>query len=127
MINNNFEVYKLRRELKRSGRCYRFQRATVNTYGESDGVMEVVGDLVGLYHEQNSHVAITMTDTTQIRTKKVPSILCLYEDVKPLDLIAGDIVVVNGKRMKVTGIVNVQEWNMIADISLEVIDYGGAH
>ena len=33
-------------------------------------------------------------------------------------------VVINGKTFKVTGIVNIQEWSIIGDISLEVIDDG---
>ena len=49
-------------------------------------------------------------------------ILCLYEDAKFLKM--DDFVKINSKTFKVTGIVNIQEWNIIADISLEVIDNG---
>ena len=124
MVNKNFEVYKLKRELKRSGSDYKFVRQTNNEFGEPSGYEEYLGILRGLYHESNSHVAVTMSDTTQVRTKKVPSILCLYEDVAPLALVIGDRTDINGKTMKVTGIVNIQEWNLIADVSLEVIDNG---
>lgn len=124
MVNKNFEVYKLKREIKRSGNDYEFTRAGVNKFGEPSETEEAIGTLRGLYHERNEHIAITMADTTQVRTKKIPSILCLYEDATSLALVVDDKVAFNGKVMKVTGIVNIQEWNLIADISLEVIDNG---
>lgn len=124
MVNNKFEVYKVKRELKRSGYDYEFNRRTVNNFGEPSGEYELVGTLRGLYHERNEHIMVSMSDTTQVRTKKVPSILALYEDTAPLALVIGDTVIVNNKTMKVTGIVDIQEWNMIVDISLEVVGDG---
>jgi hypothetical protein len=51
-------------------------------------------------------------------------ILCLFEEVKAADLQFGDVTVINGKTFRVTGVQDIQEWNLIADISLEVIDDG---
>lgn len=126
MVNNKFEVYKVKRELKRSGRDYEFTRPKANGFGEpsDEEDEEEVGILRGLYHEQSEHVMVSMSDTTQVRTKKVPSILCLYEDAAPLALVIGDRVKLNGKTMKVTGVVDIQEWNLIVDVSLEVVDNG---
>lgn len=120
MINTKFEAYKLRRELKRIGIEYEFKRAGLNSFKEPTNESVSAGKLTGLYHEQNSSVSVATGETTQTRTKKVPMILCLYEDAKTLKL--GDIVEINSKKLKVTGVVNIQEWNIIADISLEVID-----
>ncbi len=122
MINTKFEAYKLRRELKKIGIEYEFKRAKLNDFKEPTKEEEFAGKLTGLYHEQNSHVSVTTGETTQTRTKKTPMILCLYEDAKFLKL--GDIVKINSKTLKVTGIVNIQERNIIADISLEVVDDG---
>lgn len=124
MINTKFEAYKIKRELKRSGIDYEFKRAEKNEFGEPTGELMLVGMLKGLYHEQNSSVQITTGDTTQVRTKKVPMILCLYEDTASLVLQVGDIVKINAKTFKVTGVINIQEWNLISDISLEVVDNG---
>ena len=120
MINTKFEAYKIRRELKRVGKEYEFTRAKLNDFKEPTKDSVVAGKLMGLYHEQNSYVSATTGETTQTRTKKSPMILCLYEDAKDLKL--GDFVKINSKKMKVTGVVNIQEWNIIADISLEVVD-----
>ena len=122
MINTQFEAYKIKRELKRSGIDYEFKRSGVNDFGEPVGEPTVVGTIRGLYHEQNSSVQVTTGDTTQVRTKKIPMILCLYEDAASLVLQVGDELKINNKTLKVIGVVNIQEWNIIADISLEVVD-----
>ena len=124
MINTKFEAYKIKRELKRSGTDYEFKRAGKNKFGESTDELNIIGKLTGLYHEQNGSVQITTGDTTQIRNKKVPMILCLYEDTASLALQIGDIVEFNARTFKVTGVVNIQEWNIVSDVSLEVIDNG---
>ena len=124
MINTRFEAYKIKRELKRSGIDYEFKRKKKNDFGEPVGDPEVFGSLKGIYHEQNSNIQVTTGDTTQVRTKKIPMILCLYEDIARLALVVGDTVTINAKTFKVTGVVNIQEWNLISDISLEVVDSG---
>ena len=123
MINTQFEAYKLKRELKRSGIDYEFKRSGLNNFGEPVCKPAMIGTIRGLYHEQNSNVQITTGDTTQIRTKKIPMILCLYEDVASLALQVGDLLEINKKQFKVTGVTNIQEWSIISDISLEVIVY----
>lgn len=124
MINTRFEAYKLKRELKRSGIDYEFQRLGVNDFGEPDDEPTVVGSLKGLYHEQNSNIEITTGDATRVRTKKIPMILCLFDDAASLALKIDDFLFINKKKFKVTGIVNIQEWSIISDISLEVVDDG---
>lgn len=137
MVNKDFEAYKLKRELKRSGIDYEFKRKGMNEFGEPSDEPVPIGVIRGLYHEENSNIQITTGDTTRIRTKKIPMILCLYEDAtslgsdnepaldeKEFGLKVDDQVVINGKTFKVTGIVNIQEWSIIGDISLEVIDDG---
>lgn len=128
MINTRFEAYKIKRELIRSGIEVVLRRPRLNQFKEPSNEYEYVGKLKGLYHELSGSVAgyvkITTGDTTQVRSKKDPMLLCLYEDVKRLKLRVGDQIKINAKMFKVTGVVNVQEWNIIADVSLEVVDCG---
>lgn len=124
MVNKEFEVYKLKRELLRSGIEVKVKRRKVNMFGEPSEAPEVIGFLQGLYHEQNSNIQITTSDAIQIRTKKIPMILCLFYEIECLSIKPGDFIIMNGKEFKVTGIVNIQEWNLIADVSLEVVDDG---
>lgn len=122
MINTKFEAYKIKRELKRSGIDYEFKRSGLNDFGEPSNELITVGIIKGLYHEQNSNIQITTGDTTQVRTKKIPMILCLYDDATSLVLQVGDLLEINKKQFKVTGVTNIQEWSIISDISLEVVD-----
>lgn len=124
MVNTKFEAYKLKRELRRSGINYEVKRFGRNEFGEPVSDADTVGIIKGLYHEQNSNIQITTGDTTQVRTKKIPMILCLYDDVASLNFIVGDFIMINEKMFKITGVVNILEWNIISDISLEVFDDG---
>ena len=121
MINKQFEAYKIKREIRRSGETYTFMRPSLNEFGEPSGDETEVGSLRGLYHEQNSNVQLTTGDTTQIRTKKLPMILCIYEDAKALNLQLGDKLYLNDRILKVVSLVNIQEWNIIGDLSLEEV------
>lgn len=124
MINKQFEAYKIRREIKRSGETYTFKRPVLNEFGEPSGDEIEVGSLRGLYHEQygnDSNIRLMTGDTTQIRTKKMPMILCIYEDAKALNLHLGDKLYLNGRILKVVSLVNIQEWNIIGDLSLEEV------
>lgn len=121
-MNTRFEAHKVQRELKRSGIEYGFERLGKNEFGESNAEVTKSFKIRGLYHEQNGYITITTTEGAKTRTKKTPMILCLWEDVLNSDLKIGDVVKVNGKVLKVNGVVNVQEWNIVADISLEATD-----
>lgn len=120
MINTKFEAYKIERELRRSGRGFEFYRNGVNEFGEPDSDSQIeLGGLSGIYHEQNSNVQTVSGDTTITRTKKIPMILCLYSSWQELGLKPGDFTFVNSKKLYVSGCVNVQEWGIVGDISLE--------
>ena len=121
-MNTRFEAYKIQRELKRSGIEFEFERLGKNEFGESNEEVTKSFKIKGLYHEQNGYITITKREAAKTRTKKTPMILCLYEDVVKSGLQIGDRVRMNNKTFKVNGIVNVQEWNIISDISLEFID-----
>ena len=124
MINTKFEVYKIQRELNRSGIVVDFLRQETNKFKEPIGEPKKVGSILCIYHEQNGRIKISTGDTTQVRTKKVPMLLCLHSDVSQVNIQVGDQVKLNGKTFNVTGVINIQEWNLVADISLEVVDVG---
>lgn len=124
MINTKFEAYKLKRELLRSGIVFKFKRNSKNEFGEDNKEPEIIGEIKGLYHEQNSNIQTIAGDTTRSRTEKIPMILCLHEDAVKIGVKVDDYIEFNDKVFKVSGVVNIQEWNVISDISLEVIDNG---
>lgn len=130
MINTKFEAYKLRRELKRSGKIYKIERYCVNEYGEPvKNATSKVGEFKGLYHEQNGYMQMSTTDTTQVIYKKIPMIMCLYEDIDNLNLKVDDFIQIGESggnidfsEYRVTGVTNIQNWGIIADISLEPVE-----
>lgn len=126
MINTRFEAYKVRREIVRSGRLLDMFRSYKNEFGEPDKRFDPMnlGVLSAIYHEENSNVQFQNGENVITRTKKIPMLLCLYDSWQSMKLQAGDFTFINGKKFVVTGCVNVQEWSIIADISLEVFDGG---
>lgn len=130
MINTKFEAYKLKRELKRSGKTYKIERYGVNGYGEPvKNATSKVGEFKGLYHEQNGYTQMSTTDTTQVISKKIPMIMCLYEDIKELNLKVDDFIQIGEccgnidfSEYRIVGITNIQNWGIFADISLEPVE-----
>ncbi|MDR0326684.1 MAG: hypothetical protein LBI05_00145 [Planctomycetaceae bacterium] len=129
-MNTQFERNKLQRELDRSGKQLDFFRSTKNAFGEPLPEAENIGTILGLYHEVNGFNRSSMAGGTTLTrgmasgVPKEPRILCLYESVTECDLRFDDYTIHNGKRYKVVEITNIQEWNIIADISLEVVGNG---
>lgn len=133
MVNNKFEVYKLKRELKRSGTQFTFVRSKKNEYGEATGEQEVVLKVTGLYHESNSYVSRSFGDGTISRNMKQPQLLCLMEDLDKDTLHQGDVVQVAtgtsemlSKTLEFNGLVDIGNWGLIADLSFSEVDDGKA-
>ena len=127
-LNTRFEAYKVQRLITRNGKNFDFFRPGINDVGEStpiDFEGTPIASVEGVYHESTFRFTIEMkmTDTTQTRSKKMPMVLCLWSDeAKSLQI--GDVTIINGRKFKVVAITNVQEWNIICDISLEIEDDG---
>lgn len=130
MINTKFELYKLRRELKRNGKDYTFRRRKLNKFNEPTGELEDVLTIRCLYHEVSSFKTTSTGDSSTTVTEKQPMLLCAVEDVKGSGLEMGDFIEVvdsvygDKKVLRFVGIVDVQNYGIIADISLEVVEDG---
>lgn len=115
---------QIEREIKHSGTKVEFFARVRNNYGEPESEINFIGSAICLYHEQNSSVAVTTNDVTQTRTKKIPMILMLFDAYKNLELKTDYIAKLNGKNYIVNGAVNIDELNITADVTLEVMDCG---
>lgn len=146
MINNRFVLYQVKREIKRNGREMSFLRSKINEYGEPTDEKEIVCTYKGLFHEHNPH----MLDSYKIMTgqtlgwytgEKYPQLMVTYEDfwfdkkitneegeteIVKDSVQVGDEVIWNGRLIRVTGISNVEEWNLLYDISFEEVEDGKA-
>lgn len=122
-MNLKMEKHKMIQQIQRSGTSYVFERLGLNKYNERD--LELPNErfeLFGVFHEVSDHLNVQMSDEVRFRTKKIPSIMCLWEDAQVVRV--DDLVVINTRTYKVNGVINLNEWNIVADISLEVIDDG---
>lgn len=147
MINNKFVLYQVKREIKRNGTKMDFYRRELNKFGEPNDEPTLYCSLIGLYHEHNPH----MLDSYKILTSqtlgtytgdKYPQLMVPYEDFWIEEIVIddetgeekiikknvqkGDEVNFNGRILRVTGVSNVQEWNLLYDISFEEVDDGTA-
>lgn len=124
-VNTQFEAYKIEREIHKNGVYNVFYRPGINSFGEPDNtLLSTVGGLNALYHEQNGFVQVAVANEVQYRTKKQPMMMSLLSDVRALGLQVGDFTIIDDKKYTVIAIANLYNWDILADISLEVSDYG---
>lgn len=138
MVNRKFELYKIKREIKRNGIPFVYWRFPKNQFGEVDKEKEPIYlcTIKGMYHEFTAHMSDTFivlsgTETATTRTKKTPQSLCKYDDVlftnkdgENDSIKIGDYVYYNYRVMRVAGLQNIMEWNTLVDVSFEEVDDG---
>lgn len=113
------ELHKVVREIAVHGSKYVFSRETKDEYGEATGKETEIKTITGIYHSTNSFITKNVTDGSVTIKKEQPMILTAFEDGAELQV--DDVVIINSSRFKITGKNNVQEKNIICDISLEVV------
>ncbi len=113
------EQKAIEREITRNGSTYIVKRNKVDKYGEPTQEVEEVTTLRGLFHISKGFVTKNTSDGSQTKTKGQPMILALLEECATIQ--NGDFVVINSNTYKITDINNIKEYNIIADISLEVV------
>ena len=135
-VNKKFELYKVKREIKRNGQTIDFFRTSNNQFGEPEHKGELIHSIKGLYYEFAAHQLDTYIVEFPVeagtgRTKRTPQLLCPWDDLFFTDndgnkdmIKVNDWVNLNGKVARVVGVVNVMGWNEIAHITFAEVDYG---
>lgn len=113
------EQKAVEREIARNGSTYTVKRNKVDKYGEPTQEVEEVTTLRGLFHISKGFIIKNTSDGSQTKTKGQPMILALWEECETIQ--NGDFVVINGNTYKITDKNNIEEYNIIVDISLEVV------
>ena len=119
MKASNFLLHRLQVQLNMRGIEYVFSRQALDKFGQPIEGDDDENAIVGIYHESNSYIQMTGGNATVIRTRKSPMILCLFTDGDKIK--QGDRVVINGKTYKVSGVLDIQNYHVAADISLEEV------
>ncbi len=108
---------KVLRVLKSNGIEYEFISTREDDYHQLQDGAKI--KILGVYHEVNSFITVTASDAASVQRKKSPMILTLLDDsVKKLK--QGDKVSINSVDYKVSGILDIQNYGVVADISLEM-------
>lgn len=110
---------KVRRLLKTSGLTYTFTSVRTDEYNQPTAAGGESISIVGIYHERNSFITETTSEAASVQRKKSPMILTLLDDsVKKLK--QGDILLLGEKCYRVSGVLDIQNYGVVADISLEM-------
>lgn len=113
------EAYKVKREIETHGNSYVFYRETLNKEGEPTKDVKQVITVRGLFHVSGGYVSRETISATERREKRKPMLLCLWEETKEIK--NKDFVMVNGQKFIVVNKRNVNEYNIVSDLSLEVV------
>ena len=118
MKSPHFLEHKVKRILDEHGKSYTFTLSEIDQYNQpTEGSVKI--SVIGLYHEQNSFISLSNSDAASVQRKKSPMILTLLDEQVKL-LKQGDSVVINSTKYKISGILDIQNYGVIADISLEM-------
>lgn len=108
---------KISRLLKVNGLEYTFTSMRKDEYNQPiDGETIAVK---GIYHESNSFITVNTSDSASVQRKKSPMILTLLDDTVKM-IKQGDKVSINSVLYTVSGILDIQNYGVAADISLEM-------
>lgn len=135
-VNSKFELYKVKREIRKNGQKIDFYRTTTNEFGEPNHDGKRIHSIKGLYYEFAAHQLDTYIVEYPVeagtgRTKRTPQLLCPWDDLFFVNenneddcIKVNDWVNLNGKVARVIGVVNVMGWNTIAHITFSEVNYG---
>lgn len=120
-----FEEAKLARAIRVYGNNFNFVRPITDEFGELTDKTAPVLTVKGIYHEQVSHLTLTVEDRGAVPTTVQPYIMALAKDVldstgKAL-LQQGDIINHKGHNFKVVDVTNLSLIGTVCDISLEEV------
>lgn len=121
-VNKKFELYKLQREIARSGITLVFKREESTYFNEGNGNEVDVCEVKGIYHEQSQFINLYTQENIQSRTRKSPMFLAPLEELKEIKI--GDYAYLASGKAHVTGIRDIQGWGLVGDVSFEFFDTG---
>lgn len=120
MFNEVALAHRIEQSIAWNGQAYTFLRQQENQFHEKSLEPIEIATLKGVFHRGSTgHQKILRSDSGYTISKQAPFILALWEKAK--DLQTDDQVVINNHTYKVTGISNLNEMNIVGEISLEVV------
>ena len=118
-MNLKIELYKVQREIQMHGNEYQFYQLNKDKYGESTESAFYKATIRGLFHTSKGFISKITTDGNMTHTKGQTAILMCYEDSKQIS--NNDIVLIGENKYKVTEKNNIEMFDIVSDVSLELI------
>lgn len=119
------EQNRVKREIERIGNTYLFTRNKKNEFGEDTNEKQDICTIRGLYHVTKGYATRMIDDSSIVITKGMPMMLCTKNEFSD-KIRKGDTVEVNNCKHIVSDINNINEYNILYDISLEVVVDGNS-
>lgn len=115
------ELHKVLREIQIHGTEYKFFRKKVDKYGEpiKKEEPEQIANVKGLFHVSKGYITQNIQDGTKTHSKGQPMLMVAYENTGEIQ--TDDFFIINGNIYKVVEKNNIQEYNIVTDISLELV------
>lgn len=116
------ELYKVKREIQLHGEEYTVYKQKTDKYGETTSDIEEIQKVSGLFHITKGYTTQTISDGTKIRAKSQPMLMVCMEGSEKIE--NGMFVMINDNRYNIVDKNNIQEYNMVVDLSLELVQNG---
>lgn len=116
MIQGTYQLHKVQRFIAVHGTEFELVRFKLNSYNEPTDTIEDKREIRGVYHETTGYLSETTSDSTTIRSRYSPCILCTWKSSEGLN--SSYQVHINSRLYTISEIKNVAEANLIAEISL---------
>lgn len=125
MFDEKTTLHRVEQQIAWRGHLFSVLRPKMNEFNEKSDEPEKVAEIRGIFHNGSSnHVVVVIADSGQAQEKDAPYILTTWFNGSQVK--KDDIITINEVPYKVTGINNINEYNILADISLEVILNGNS-
>lgn len=116
----NFELHRVRKEIEIHGDSFTFWRNKTDEYGEkAKGEREKITVIQGLFHISKGYVTENIQEGTHTHSKGQPMLLVVMSEEEN-KIKNGDFVYMGETEYKVIEKNNIQNYDIVADISLEV-------
>lgn len=113
------EMHKVAREIQVHGDSYTLYKNKTDKYGETTNEVEEILQISGLFHISKGFVTQNTSDGTRTKTKGQPMLFVKYEDAEQIE--NGMFLIINNNKYKIIDKNNIQEYNLVVDISLELV------
>lgn len=114
------ELHKVLREIQMHGTEYTFFRKKVDKYGEpTKEEPKQIANVKGLFHVSKGYITQNIQDGTKTHSKGQPMLMVAHENIGEIK--TEDFLIINENTYKVVEKNNIQEYNIVTDISLELV------